>query len=277
MQRTGIYLLSVVLALLLAVTAVNAAQPVPWQMNFQPAATKHMEFVNWFHNYVLVIITVISVFVLGLLLIIMVRFNARANPKPATFTHNTAIEIIWTIVPVFILVAIAIPSFQLLYESDITPKADMTIKATGLPSWAWTYTYPDHGGFEFTATMLSDEDAKAKGEPRLLGTDYPVVVPVGKVIRMQVTSSPNGVIHAWALPAFGVKIDAIPGRLNETWFKAEREGKFYGQCSELCGVKHAYMPIQIEVVSEQKFKEWVESAKTQFGAADAPVKLAEKN
>lgn len=254
--------------------AAWAAQPTPWQIDMQPAATEHMQDIIDFHHLLVVIITAISLFVLGLLLWIMVRYNKRANPTPAKFSHNTAIEIIWTVVPILILVFIGFYSVPLLYKGDVVPKADLTIKVSGLPSWAWTYKYPDNGDFEFTSIILSDEDAKAKGEPRLLGVDNQMVVPVGKVIRMQVTSEPNGIIHAWAVPAFGVKIDAIPGRLNETWFKAERTGVYYGQCSELCGVRHAYMPIAVKVVTEEEFAAWVEQAKQQFGAADTKNKLA---
>jgi cytochrome c oxidase subunit II len=255
-------------------SAAWAAQPTPWQIDMQPAATAHMQDIIDFHHMLVVIITAISLFVLALLLWIMVRYNKRANPTPAKFSHNTAIEIIWTVVPIFILVFIGAYSVPLLYAGDVVPKADMTVKVSGLPSWAWTYKYPDHGDFEFTATILSDEEAKAKGEPRLLAVDNQMVVPVNKVIRMQVTSEPNGIIHAWAVPAFGVKTDAVPGRLNETWFKAERTGVYYGQCSELCGVKHAYMPIAVRVVTDEEFAAWVEQAKQQFGAVASPSKLA---
>lgn len=254
--------------------AAWAAQPTPWQIDMQPAATEHMQKIIDFHHLLVIIITAISLFVLALLLWIMIRYNKRANPTPAKFSHNTFIEVVWTVVPIFILVFIGWFSVPLLYDGDVVPKADMTVKVSGLPSWAWTYKYPDHGEFEFTATILSDEDAKAKGEPRLLGVDNQMVVPVNKVIRMQVTSEPNGIIHAWAVPAFGVKIDAIPGKLNETWFKAKRTGVYYGQCSELCGVKHAYMPIAVRVVTDEEFAAWVEDAKKQFGAVDAKSKFA---
>ncbi len=220
-----------------------------------PAATQHMQDIHDFHNLLLVIITLISVFVLGLLLWVMGRYNARANPKPANWSHNTLIEIIWTIVPIIILVLIAIPSFRLLYAGEvIPPNVDMTIKATG-HQWYWSYEYPDHGGFTFDALMLSDADAAKAGEPRLLGVDNRVVVPVGKTVRVIVTGA--DVIHSWTIPAFGAKIDAVPGKLNETWFRAEREGVFYGQCSELCGAKHAFMPIAVEVVSQERFDQWI--------------------
>jgi cytochrome c oxidase subunit II len=245
--------------------AAWAAQPTPWQVDMQPAATQHMQEIIDFHHLLLVIITAISLFVLALLLWIMVRYNRYANPTPAKFSHNTFIEVLWTVIPIVILVFIGYFSVPLLLRGDVVPKADMTVKVTGLPSWAWTYKYPDHGEIEFTSIILSDEDAKARGEPRLLGVDNQMVVPVGKVVRMQVTSEPNGIIHAWAVPAFGVKIDAIPGKLNETWFKAEREGVYYGQCSELCGVKHAYMPIAVKVVSEADFAAWVEAKKAEAG------------
>jgi cytochrome c oxidase subunit 2 len=213
------------------------------------------------------IITAISVFVLALLLWIMIRYNKRANPTPARFSHNVILEVVWTLVPIVILAYIAFPSVKLLYEGDQVPKADMTVKVTGMASWAWTYTYPDHGGFEFLSKILSDEDAKAQGHPRLLGVDNVMVVPVGKVVRLQVTSEPIGIIHSWTIPAFGVKVDAVPGKLNETWFKVERPGIYYGQCSELCGVKHAYMPIAVKAVSDEEFAAWVEKSKQEFGAA----------
>jgi cytochrome c oxidase subunit II len=255
-----------ILAAMLNATAW-AAQPVDWQIDMQPAATAHMQDIIDFHHLLVVIITAISLFVLALLLWIMVRYNKRANPVPAKFSHNTAIEIVWTVVPIFILIFIGWFSVPLLYRGDVVPKADMTIKVTGLPSWAWTYKYPDHGDIEFTSIILSDEEAKAKGEPRLLGVTEQMVVPVGKVIRMQVTSDPGGMIHAWTVPAFGVKIDAVPGKLNETWFKVEPgEGKervYYGQCSELCGVKHAYMPIAVKVVSQAEFDAWVAAKKAE--------------
>jgi cytochrome c oxidase subunit 2 len=230
-----------------------------------PAATEHMKDVHDFHNLLLVIITVISAFVLGLLLWVMVRYNARVNPKPATWSHNTLIEVVWTIVPVIVLGLIVVPSFRLLYAGEVIPaNVDLTVKAIG-HQWYWSYEYPDNGGFQFDAQMLSDEDAQKAGEPRLLGTDNRIIVPVGKVVRVIVTAT--DVIHSWAVPAFGVKIDAVPGKLNETWFKAEREGVFYGQCSELCGSRHAFMPIAVEVVSQEQFDKWVEEAKTKFADA----------
>lgn len=234
-------------------------QPVPEQIDFQPAATDHMQAIHDFHNLLLVIITIVAAFVMGLLLWVMVRYNARANPRPSKVSHNTLIEVIWTVVPVVILVFIFLPSMRVLYQGDVVPKADMTIKAIG-HQWNWSYEYPDHGNFSFLAEMLSAEKAKEAGKPRLLGATTQVVVPVGKVVRVIVTS--QDVIHSWAMPAFGVKMDAVPGRLNETWFKANREGTYYGQCSELCGVNHAFMPIELVVVSQERFTQWLAETKT---------------
>jgi cytochrome c oxidase subunit 2 len=246
--------------------AVDGSHAVDRQINLMPAATEHMQDIIDFHNLLLVIITVISAFVLGLLLWVMVRYNARMNPKPATWSHNTLIEVVWTIIPIVILGFIAVPSIRLLYKGEIVPaQVDLTVKAIG-HQWYWSYEYPDQGGFTFDAQMLSDEDAKKAGEPRLLGVDNRVVVPVGKTVRMIITST--DVIHSWTIPAFGAKIDGVPGKLNETWFKAEREGVFYGQCSELCGARHAFMPIAVEVVSQERFDQWVAEAKTKFAAAD---------
>jgi len=246
---------------------------VPEQIGLMPAATEHMKEIHDFHNLLLVIITVISAFVLALLLWVMIRYNARVNPKPATWSHNTLIEVIWTIVPVIILGLIAVPSIRLLYKGEvIPPNIDLTVKAIG-HQWYWSYEYPDQGNFTFDALMLSDAEAAKAKEPRLLAVDNRVVVPVGKTVRVIVTA--QDVIHAWTIPAFGVKIDAVPGKLNEIWFRAEREGTFYGQCSELCGAKHAFMPIAVDVVSQEKFDEWLTTAKTKFARSDsAPSALA---
>ncbi len=240
--------------------AVEGSFAVPEQIGLMPAATEHMQQIHDFHNLLLVIITVISAFVLGLLLWVMVRYNARVNPKPATWSHNTLIEVIWTIIPVVILGLIAVPSIRLLYDGEvIPPNVDLTVKAIG-HQWYWAYEYPDQGNFTFDARMLEGEELQKSGEPRLLGVDHRVVVPVGKTVRMIITS--QDVIHSWTIPAFGAKIDGVPGKLNETWFKAEREGVFYGQCSELCGVNHAFMPIAVEVVSQERFDEWIAETKT---------------
>jgi cytochrome c oxidase subunit 2 len=241
-----------------------------WQLNLQTAASPIMDRINSFHNFLLVVITAIALFVLALLLIVIVRFNAKANPTPTRTTHNTLLEVAWTVIPVVILVVIAVPSFRLLFFQLNVPKADVTIKATG-NQWNWTYTYPDNGNIEFTSIMLSERELK-QGQPRLLAVDNPIVVPVNKVVRVQTIGS--DVIHAFAVPAFGVKIDAIPGRLNETWFTAEREGVYYGQCSELCGKDHAFMPIEVRVVSEQAFNTWLDDAKKKFGTRSDPNAVA---
>jgi cytochrome c oxidase subunit 2 len=237
-------------------------QPSAWQMGFQQSAAPTMDDIVWFHNFVLWIIIAITVFVLALLLYIMVKFNAKANPTPSRTTHNTLLEVAWTVIPVVILVVIAIPSFRILFVQLNVPPSDLTIKAAG-NQWNWTYTYPDDK-IEFTSIMLNETDrAKVNPPPpRLLGVDNPVVVPVNKVVRVQVIGS--DVIHAFAVPSFGIKIDAIPGRLNETWFKATREGVYYGQCSELCGKDHAFMPIEVRVVSEQAYAAWLADAKKKF-------------
>jgi cytochrome c oxidase subunit 2 len=242
----------------------GVGQPSPWQLGFQQAATPVMDDIAWFHDFLLVIITAITLFVLALLVIVIVKFNARANPIPSKTTHNTLIEVVWTLVPVIILVVIAIPSFKLLFLQQTIPAADVTIKATG-KQWYWSYAYPDHGKFEFDSIMLQDKDRKPD-QPRLLAVDNDVVVPVNKVVRVQVIGA--DVIHAFAVPSFGIKIDAIPGRLNETWFKATREGIYYGQCSELCGKDHAYMPIAVRVVSDRDFAAWVEEAKKKYAGND---------
>jgi cytochrome c oxidase subunit II len=231
---------------------------LPWQLGFQDAATPVMEEISSFHNELLVIITAIAGFVLVLLIVVIVRFNARANPTPSRTTHNTVIEVLWTVIPVIILGSILIPSFKLLFLQLNTPPADLTIKATG-NQWYWTYSYPDDGyKFEFSSYMLSD-DKRSADQPRLLAVDNEIVVPVNKTVRVQVIGS--DVIHSFTVPSFGVRIDAVPGRLNETWFKATREGVYYGQCSELCGRDHAYMPIAVRVVGEQDFAAWVAAAK----------------
>jgi cytochrome c oxidase subunit II len=232
-------------------------QPAPWEFKLQQAGSPVMENIIWFHNFLVVIVTLIVLFVLGLLVAVVVKFNARANPVPSRTTHNTLIEVAWTIVPILILVGIAVPSFRLLFFELDVPKADLTIKATG-KQWYWSYAYPDNGKFEFDSLLAQDK------QPRLLGVDNEMVVPVNKVIRVQTTGA--DVIHSFAVPAFGIKIDAIPGRLNETWFKATKTGMFYGQCSELCGKDHAFMPIAVRVVSDQEFAAWVEDAKKKFAS-----------
>ena len=232
-------------------------QPAPWEYKLQGSVTEVMDYITWFHNWLFVLITVITLFVLALLVIVVIKFNAKANPVPSRTTHNTLIEVAWTLIPVLILVTVAIPSFRLLFLELDVPKADLTIKATG-KQWYWSYAYPDNGKFEFDSLMAADK------QPRLLGVDNEMVVPVNKVIRVQTIGA--DVIHSFAVPAFGIKIDAIPGRLNETWFKATKTGMFYGQCSELCGKDHAFIPIAVKVVSDQDFAAWVEDAKKKFAA-----------
>jgi len=242
------------------VASAELGQPAPWEYKLQESGSPVMDNITTFHNLLLTIITVITLFVLALLIVVVVKFNARANPVPSRTTHNTLIEVAWTLIPVLILVGIAVPSFRLLFlELDI-PKVDLTIKATG-KQWYWSYAYPDNGKFEFDSLMAADK------QPRLLGVDNEMVVPVNKVIRVQTTGA--DVIHSFAVPAFGIKIDAIPGRLNETWFKATKVGMYYGQCSELCGKDHAFMPIAVRVVSDQDFVAWVETAKKKFAANPA--------
>jgi len=243
--------------------------PVPWQLGFQPSATPIMEQIHSFHDYVNVIITLIALFVLGLLVYVMIRFNERRNPQPSRTTHNTALEIAWTVIPVLILIAIAIPSFRLLYAQYDFPKADLHITATG-SQWYWTYEYPDHG-ITFDSLMVPEADLKP-GQPRLLTVDREVVVPVNKNVIVGLKA--NDVIHNWAVPAFGVKLDAVPGRLQSTWFRAESEGIYYGQCSELCGRNHAFMPIAVRVVSEEEFADWLAETKAS-ASRDGVSKVAE--
>ena len=256
--RSGLWLFA-----LMAVSSgdVLAAMPEPWKLGFQAPATPIMERVEEFHNYLLIIITLITLFVLGLLVFVIVRFNERANPVPSRTAHNTLVEILWTLIPVGILVAIAIPSFKLLYYEDTIPDADMTIKVTA-QSWNWTYDYPDNGDISVISNIVSD-DKLQPGQPRLLTADESLVIPAGKTIRVLVTSA--DILHAFAVPAFGVKIDAVPGRLNETWLKVDKPGTYYGQCSELCGRQHAFMPIQVKVVPQEAFDVWVAN-----GGSDTP-------
>jgi cytochrome c oxidase subunit 2 len=259
-QRTTLYQRAG-LALLAAFVATSAradqllGQPTPGGYDLQPAGDALKRQVIFFHNDILMpIIVGISLFVLGLLIYVVIRFNKRANPTPAQFTHNTTIEVAWTAAPVLILMFIAIFSFRLLYAYHDMPKPDLTVKVTG-NQWYWSYAYPDQGGFNFDSNMLPEDKAKAANVPYRLAVDNPMVVPVGKVVRVLVTGA--DVIHDFANPAFGLKTDAVPGRVNETWFKAEKAGIYYGQCSELCGVNHAFMPIEIDVVAPDKFNAWV--------------------
>jgi cytochrome c oxidase subunit 2 len=253
-----------------ATAYAGLGQPSPWEFGFQQSASPVMDDIIWLHDFLLWIITAIVLFVLALLVYVMVRFNARANPVPSRTTHNTALEVLWTIIPVLILTAIAVPSFRLIFYQLDVPKPDMTVKATG-KQWFWSYSYPDQK-FEFDSLMLQDKDRKAD-QPRLLAVDNEMVVPVNKVVKVLVTGS--DVIHSFSVPSFGVKIDAIPGRLNETWFKAEREGTYYGQCSQLCGRDHAFMPIAVHVVSEQAYNAWLDQAKKKYAQGLPPTPVAE--
>ncbi len=266
-------------AMALAPAAAFADQPREWEIGFQDPATPVMEQVVQFHEKLLWIIIVIAAFVLGLLVVVMVRFNEKRNPTPSRTTHNTTLEVLWTVIPVLILLFIAfgppVSSFRLLYFADRTADAQMTIKAIG-HQWYWSYEYPDQGNFTFDACMKTPTDKsytpncdsvdEAPGDLRLLETVNRVVVPVDTNIRLLTTG--DDVIHSWAMPSFGVKLDAVPGRNNETWFRVERAGVYYGQCSELCGNGHAYMPIVVEAVSKEKFDAWAKEAKTKFARVD---------
>ena len=271
-SRLSTYAVTIGALLGSAATALAApGQPSPWALGLQEAGSPVMADITWFHDFLLVIITAITAFVLILLLVVMIRFNARANPRPSRTTHNALIEVVWTIVPVVILLAIAVPSFRLLFLELEAPKADLTVKATG-KQWYWSYNYPDNGNFEFDSILVEDKDLKPD-QPRLLTVDNEMVVPVNKVVHVLVTGA--DVIHSFAVPSFGIKIDAVPGRLNDTWFKATSEGRFHGQCSELCGKDHAFMPITVRVVNDAEFAAWVAQEKKNAGLdRDAPTTLA---
>jgi len=259
--RLIVFALTIVAALAGGEPALaGLGQPSPWQLGLQQSASPVMDNIIWFHDFLLYIITAIAGFVLALLIIVMVRFNARANPAPSRTTHNTLIEIAWTIIPIMILMFIAVPSFKLLFFQLNVPPADLTVKATG-KQWFWSYSYPDNGGFEFDSLMLKEGERK-QDQPRLLAVNNEMVVPVNKTVRVITTGA--DVIHSFAMPSFGIKIDAVPGRINETWFTATREGVYYGQCSELCGKDHAFMPIAVRVVSDQAFSAWIEDAKKKY-------------
>ena len=258
-------ILFTILASIQATTAF-ANQPKEWQLGFQnPASDGMRDIVNFHNNILLPIIIAISVFVLFLMIYACIRFRASRNPNPSKTTHNVAVEVLWTLIPCLILIVMAVPSFKILYEQDTIPKAEVTIKAIGY-QWYWGYEYPDEN-IIFESYMIKEEDLK-KNQPRLLTVDNEVVVPVNKVVKVLITA--NDVLHAWALPSFGVKRDAVPGRINETWFKAEKVGTYYGQCSELCGIQHAFMPIAVRVVSEEEYLEWLTEAKIKF--AKEPIK-----
>jgi cytochrome c oxidase subunit 2 len=248
----------------------------PGQIGFQEPVTPIAKEIENFHNYLLMpIITVISLFVLALLVYVMWRFNDKVNPTPSKTTHNTLIEVLWTIIPVGVLVVIALPSFRLLTHELVNPPADVTLKVTGM-QWHWAYEYPKDqgGGFSFESYMKPDDQIKPEnGDIRLLSVDNEAVVPVNKVVVLQITAA--DVIHSFIIQSFGVRVDAVPGRLNETWFKAEREGVYYGQCSKLCGKDHAFMPIAFRVVSDEKYQAWLADAKKKYAAAASPVSVAD--
>jgi len=248
-----------------------AEQPTPWGLGLQPGVTPVKAAMSSFHNMLLVIITLITIFVLGLLAYVVLRFRADRNPNPSKTTHNTLIEVVWTVVPVLILVIVAIPSFRLLYFLDRNADAEMTIKVVG-HQWYWAYEYPDHDGIKFDSYMVQEADLK-EGQKRLLEVDNRLVLPVGTTVRVLVTG--NDVMHSWFIPSLGVQNYAFPGRTNETWIRLEREGVFYGQCNQICGVNHAFMPIAVEGVSKEAFQRWVGEAKQKFAAAGAaPVQIA---
>ena len=260
--------------LLLTPISLLANEPVDWQLGFQKSASKTMDDIVWFHDYMLLpVITAITVFVLFLIAYACIRFRASRNPEASTTSHNTVIEVIWTLVPCLILIVLAVPSFKVLYSQDEIPKADVTIKAIGY-QWYWGYEYPDEN-IIFDSYMIEEKDLK-EGQPRLLAVDNEVYVPVNKVVKVMITA--NDVLHALALPSFGVKRDAVPGRINETWFRADRTGTFYGQCSELCGIKHAFMPITVNVVTEEEYNQWLEKAKVEFAKEEINnnIKVAKK-
>ena len=252
-----------------------AQQPEPWQMYFQEAHSSLMEQMVEFHDFLLYLTFAISFFVLGLLLFTVIRFNEKRNPTPSKTTHNTLIEVLWSVIPIFLLVVIGLFSLPLLYKSDDTVNADLTVKVIGR-QWYWSYEYPDHGDFTFDAFVIPDDEIK-EGQLRLLSTDENLVLPVGKKIRVLVTAS--DVLHAFAMPALGSKVDAVPGRTNEIWFDIDKPGMYYGQCSELCGSGHAFMPIAIQAVTQAEFDAWVVQARVKYAAADEeltprPVRIA---
>ncbi len=269
LAHTGGVCAAVLLLARSALAQDTVGRAVDWQLGFQAAGSPVMAEMMKFHDMLLVVITLISLFVLGLLVYVILRFNKKANPQPTRTTHSTGLEVAWTVVPIIILVLIAIPSFKLLYQQAVVPEADMTIKAIGY-QWYWTYEYPDDG-ITFDSFPLDEESATPE-RPYLLATDTDIVVPVGKVVRVLVTA--NDVLHSWAVPSLGVKMDAVPGRVNETWFLVDEPGLYFGQCSELCGVQHAFMPIAVKAVSQQDYDAWLETAREAHAPRDEGVRLA---
>jgi cytochrome c oxidase subunit 2 len=269
---TAVFGLLVFGVLALFAGGADAQYPNPWQLGMQPSASTTKERIGWLHDFLLVIITLITLFVLALLIYVMVRFRASANPKPTRTTHNTTIEIIWTVIPIIILVVIAIPSFKLLYYMDRTNEADLTLKITG-NQWFWTYEYPDQGGFKFDSYMIPDADIKP-GQKRLLEVDNRVVLPVDSSVRILLAG--NDVMHSWLVSSLGVQTYVVPGRVNETWVRIQKPGVYYGQCNQICGINHAYMPIAVEAVSKDQFNRWVEEAKRKFAQvpSDGDLRVA---
>jgi cytochrome c oxidase subunit 2 len=246
-------------------------QPEPGAIDMQASASPMKERMIEFHGQLFILITVISLFVLALLLIVIFRFNEKANPVPSKTTHNTMLEVVWTVIPIIILIIVAVPSMNMLYYVDRTTESEMTLKVIG-NQWYWSYEYPDDGGISFASNIVKDKDGNFAGEPRLLETDNPVVLPIDTNIKILTAAS--DVIHSWGVPALGVKMDAVPGRINETWVRIDKEGTFYGQCSQLCGQNHAYMPIEVKAVSKEEFVKWVHSQKGKMPAEIAADKAA---
>ncbi|RPH06425.1 MAG: cytochrome c oxidase subunit II [Alphaproteobacteria bacterium TMED93] len=274
-----IYLLTTILTFLFPVLS-NANEDglgvaTNWGIDLQNPISEVAKDVYDMHFFVFIVMTLITLFVLGLLIWVCYRYSEKNNKNPSKTVHNTLVEILWTAIPVLILVVIAVPSFKLLYKQDVIPEPDLTIKAIGY-QWYWGYEYPDHGNFSYEAFMLQGEDEVEDGRPfkRMLTTDTIVVVPVNKIVRVQVTAA--DVLHSWAVPAFSVKTDAVPGRLNETWFKAEKTGIYYGMCSELCGVNHQSMPIEIHVVTENEFTKWVAESQKKYASNSEKIELSAK-
>ena len=273
------YIFMIVSFFLLAFTGkaddTSLGVPSDWGIDLQNPITEVAKDVYNMHFFVLIIITLITLFVLALLVWVCFRYSEKNNKNPSKTVHNTLIEILWTAIPVLILVVISIPSFKLLYKQDVIPEPDLTIKAIGY-QWYWGYEYPDHGNFAYEAFMLQSEEEVEDNKPfkRMLTTDTKVVVPVNKIVRVQVTAA--DVLHSWAVPALGVKTDAVPGRLNETWFRADKTGIFYGMCSELCGVNHQSMPIEVHVVTESEFKAWVEESQEKYANNKETLEVSSK-
>ncbi|WP_316353235.1 cytochrome c oxidase subunit II [Candidatus Trichorickettsia mobilis] len=263
-MRIIIALLTIILS-----GAAFASEPLPWQMLLQPAASPIMEELNWLHNFLLVVSAFIVFVVLALLVYVCIKFNAKANPIPATFSHNVLIEVIWTVVPVIILIAVAIPSFRILRMENEMPPAEITIKVVGY-QWYWNYSYPDHGNIGFDSYVIAKDKLKP-GQRRLLEVDNRLVIPENTIVKFLITAA--DVIHSWSVPALGIKTDAVPGRVNEAWTKVTKKGVYYGQCSELCGVDHGFMPIALEVVSKDEFDRWLIQAKSKFVRNDTKIAI----